>query len=211
MKLYIFPLSTYAQKVLVALYEKGIEFTPEIVDFSSNEARAAYKQIYPLGKVPLLVRDDGWLIPESTIIIEYLDTQIDKGPRLIPDDKELARRTRFFDRQFDLYVNDPATQIFFDARRPEAERSPANVATSRGRLDTVYAYLDRHFEKSTWAIGDMFTMADCAAAPALALARMVHPFDKHANLTRYFGRLVERPSFARVLTETKPYLAKMMG
>jgi glutathione S-transferase len=211
MKLYFFPLSTYSQKVLVALYEKGIELTKEIVDLSSQEARAAYKQTYALGKVPLLVRDDGWLIPESTIIVEYLDTQIEKGPRLIPDDKELARRTRFLDRQLDLYVTEPSLQIFFDGRKPEAERNPAGVAASRGRLDTMYPYLDKHFEKNTWALGDVFTMADCTAAPALAIARIMHPFDKYANLTRYFGRLVERPSFARVLTETKPYQARMMG
>jgi glutathione S-transferase len=211
MKLYYFPLSTYSQKALVALYEKGIKFTPEIVDLSSAEGRAAYKKIYPLGKVPLLVRDDGRLIPESSIIIEYLDTQLDAGPRLIPEDKELARITRFHDRQFDLYVNEPALTIFFDGRKPETERSPANVAAARERLDTMYGVLDRLLEHRTWAIGDVFTLADCAAAPHLALARMVHPFDKHANLTRYFGRLVERPSFARVISEAKPYMARLMG
>jgi glutathione S-transferase len=211
MKLYYFPLSTYSQKALVALYEKGTKFTPEIVDLSSPEARAAYKKIYPIGKVPLLVRDDGWLIPESSIIVEYLDTQLDAGPRLIPEDRELARRARFHDRQFDLYVTEPALTIFFDGRKPEAERNPASVAAARERLDTMYGYLDKHYEKKTWAIGEAFTLADCAAGPSLAIARMVHPFDKHANLVRYFGRLVERPSFARVLNETKPLMAKLMG
>jgi glutathione S-transferase len=211
MKLYYFPLSTFSQKTLTAFYEKGVEFTPEMVDLSSNEARAAYKQLYPLGKVPLLVRDDGWLIPESTIIIEYVDTQLDTGPRLIPEDKELARRTRFLDRQLDLYVNEPAVTTFLDGRKPEAERNPANVAAARARLDQMYPYLDKHFEKKTWAVGDVFTMADCSAAPALALARIVHPFDKYANLTRYFGRLVERPSFARVVNEAKPLMSRLMG
>ena len=144
-------------------------------------------------------------------IVEYLDTQLDRGPRLIPEDRELARRTRFFDRHFDLYVNEPALTIFFDGRKPEAERNPAAVAAARERLDTVYTMLDKHFEKGPWAVGEAFTLADCSAAPALAMARMMHPFDKHANLTRYLGRLVERPSFARVLTEAKPYVAKLMG
>jgi glutathione S-transferase len=211
MKLYYFPLSTYSQKVLIALYEKGIEFTPEIVDLSSPEKRAAFREIFPLGKVPLLVRDDGWFVPESSIIIEYLDTQFDRGPRLIPEDKELARRTRFFDRMYDLYVDAPAVTIFLDARKPEPERNPAAVAAAREQLNTVYPQLDKHAEKETWAIGEAFTMADCSAAPALALARMVHPFDKYPNLTRYFGRLVERPTFARVLNEAKPYAAKLMG
>jgi glutathione S-transferase len=211
MKLYYFPVSTFSQKALIALYEKGIKFTPEIVDFLSPEGKAAYKKVYPLGKVPLLVRDDGGFIPESSIIIEYLDTQFDAGPRLIPEDKELARRTRFYDRQFDLYVNEPTVTLFFDGRKPEAERNPAAAATARERLDLMFTMFDKHFEKHTWALGDTFTMADCAAAPALGLARMVHPFDKHTNLTRYFGRLVERPSYARVLDEAKPYIAKLMG
>ncbi len=211
MKLYTFPLSTYSQKTLVALYEKGIDLTQELVNFREPESRAAYKKIYPLGKVPLLVRDDGWLIPESSIIIEYLDGLSDSGPRLIPDDKELGRRVRCYDRQFDLYVNDSATAIFFDGRKPESERSPSAVKAARERLDTVYPMIDKMVEKGPWVLGDTFTMADCAAAPALALARMMHPFDKYENLTRYFGRLVERPSFARVLTEVKPYVAALMG
>ena len=76
------------------------------------------------------MRDDGWMIPESTIIVEYLDSQFDQGPRLIPQDKELARRARFFDRQFDLYVNEPARTIFLDGRKPEADRSPSAVAAN---------------------------------------------------------------------------------
>jgi glutathione S-transferase len=210
-KLYYFPLSTYSQKVLIALYEKGIEFTPEIVELGSPEKRAAFKKVFPIGKVPLLVRDDGWFVPESSIIVEYLDTQFDRGPRLIPEDKELARRTRCYDRLFDLYVNDPALKIFFDGRKPEAERSPAAVAAAREQLDTMYPQLDKHFEKASWTIGESFTMADCSAAPALSIARMMHPFDKYPNLNMYFGRLVERPSFARVLNEVKPYAAKLMG
>jgi glutathione S-transferase len=211
MKLYFFPLSTYSQKALVAFYEKGIDFTPEIVNLGTPEGRAAYKKFYPLGKVPVLVRDDGWLIPESTIIVEYLDTQIDKGPRLIPEDKELARRARFFDRQLDCYVTEPALSLFFDGRKPEAERNPTAAAAARDRLDVMYGWLDRHLEKNTWFVGDLYTLADCAAAPSLALARMMHPFDKHANISRYFGRAVERPSFARVLSEAKPHMAKLMG
>lgn len=212
MKLHYFPLSTYSQKALIALHEKEIPFTAEIVDFLTPEGRAAYKQIYALGKVPLLVLDDGHLIPESSIIIEYLDTHFDTGPRLIPADKDLARQTRFVDRVLDLYVNDTFQTIFFDGRKPEAERSPSAVEQARGRMKVAYEFLNKHLEKTgPWAMGDGFTMADCAAAPALAAARMVQPFDEHEHLTRYFGRLVERPTFARVLEEAKPYMARLMG
>lgn len=62
MKLYYHPLSSYSQKTLMAFQEKGVSFTSEIVDLMSPEGREAYKKIYPLAKIPLLVLDDGWFI-----------------------------------------------------------------------------------------------------------------------------------------------------
>src|ERR1700733_12029766 len=107
MKLYYFPLSTYSQKVLVALYEKGLDFTPEIVSVMDAAAKAEYKaKVNPLGKVPTLVAANGHKIPESTTIIEYLeDNHESSGTRLIPADRAHARLTRFHDRNFDLYLN----------------------------------------------------------------------------------------------------------
>jgi len=207
MKLYFHPLSTYSQKALIAFYEKGVEFTPEIVNVMTPEGAAEYRKIYPLGKLPFLKRSDGWAIPESTIIIEYLDTNFDSGTRLIPADKELARRARFFDRQFDFYVNNPLQVIFFDGLKPEAERNPKAVAQAKATLDTMYPYLDGHFAKNTWAIGDDFSLADCAAAPPLAYLRRSHPFHAFKNLTAYADRLTARPSFARALREAEPHLA----
>jgi len=58
----------------------------------------------------------------------------------------------------------------------------------------------------SWAMGDMFSMADCAAAPALGYCRMVYPFTKHKNVVAYMGRLAERPSFQQVVKEAEPYL-----
>lgn len=208
MKLYFHPISSYSQKVLVAFHEKGFPFEPEIVDLFDPEARAAYAKVYPFGKVPLLVGGDNF-IPESSIIIEYVDAHFGGGTRLIPEDKDLARRTRFYDRLFDLYVNEPVTTLIFDSMKPAAEKEPKRVEAAKTRLDQAFAMFDRHFEKKTWTLGDDFTMADCAAAPALAYARMVHPYDQHKNLSAYFGRLAERPSVAKTLAEAQPYLAKM--
>ena len=94
MKLYYAPVSTYSQKALIALYEKGLAFEPEIVELTSADARAAYEQVYPLGKVPFLMADDGWAVPESTIIIEFLD---DRFPEEVhrqaaADGLEIARQ-----------------------------------------------------------------------------------------------------------------------
>jgi glutathione S-transferase len=213
MKLYLNYLSPYSQKTLVGLYEKQIAFTPELVNLGDPEARAAYAKVYPLGKVPLLVLDDGYLIPESTTILEYADAHFDTGTRLIPADKDAARRTRFLDRQFDLYVNDAFQRVFFAGDRPGVPpenpnaREVRRIDGAKKTLRTTYDYLNHHFAKNTWALGDDFTMADCSAI-ALAYARMVVPFDDHPELGRYFGRLVERPSVARVLGEAAPYMPK---
>jgi glutathione S-transferase len=209
MKLYFHPLSSYSQKVLVALYEKGVAFTPEVVDMMSPAAKAEYRKLHPIGKVPLLVTDAGRSITESSIIIDWLDDEFaSSGTRLIPERKDQAREARFFDRIFDIYVNDPMATIFFDGRKPPELQEPIAVANAKTTLDTVYAQYDEHFAKRTWAIGDAFTIADCSAAPALGYARMVHPFDKFKHLSAYAGRLSERPSFARVLTEAQPWFAK---
>jgi glutathione S-transferase len=201
MKLYFNHVSPYSQKTLAGLYEKDVAFTPETVNLFDPESRAAYAKLYPLGKVPLLQLDDGYLIPESS---------------LIPADKDLARRTRFMDRQFDLYVNNTFQQIFFAGDKPGVPPADPNAREVRRlegnkkTLRTVYDYLDGHFAKNTWALGDAFTLADCSAI-ALAYARMVVPFDEHPSLARYFGRLVERPSVARVLREAAPYMPKTGG
>jgi glutathione S-transferase len=208
MKLYYFPRSSYSQKVLIALHEKLATFTPVIVDLPDAQARADYRATNPLGKVPLLVLDDGWKIPESTIIIEYLDAHLHTGIRLIPEDRDLARQTRFHDRLADLYVNDSMTTILFDGRKPEAQRNPEAVATARLRLDTVFTGLDAHLASRTWVMGDAFTMADCALAPSLAYCRTLHPFDRWKHLTAYAARVFERPSYLAVQAEVAQLAAR---
>ncbi|MCK6590001.1 MAG: glutathione S-transferase family protein, partial [Polyangiaceae bacterium] len=73
MKLYYNPLSSYSQKVVIAFYEKNVQFTPEMINVMDPEARAEYTKVSPFGKIPLLVLDDGRKVIESTIIIEYLE------------------------------------------------------------------------------------------------------------------------------------------
>jgi glutathione S-transferase len=213
MKLYYNPLSSYSQKVLVAFYEKELQFTPEIVDMMNPALRADYeKNVNIFGKVPTLVLDNGHRIPESSIIIEYLEGHHGKsGTRLIPEDVDAARQARFLDRYFDLYINDPMAKIFFDGMKPEGERDPKGVAAAKATMDKAYKVADEVLIAGrTWGIGDTFSLADCSAAPALAYARMVYPFEQHKNLVAYANRLAERPSFSRVRTEAAPFMAKMM-
>lgn len=210
MKLYYNPLSTYSQKVLLAFYEKDVPFEPVYVDLMNPEKKAEYKKIYPMGKVPCLVRDDGWVIPESSIIIEYLDGAFSTGSKLIPSDQDLARQTRFYDRLSDLYVDDSVATLFFGGLRSPEEQNQSyfkeRLQRMRDTLDIAYQAFNRTLEGKTWIMGQDFTMADCALIPALGYARTTYPFDDHKALVSYFARAVERASYKKVLEEAAPAL-----
>ena len=209
MKLYYFPLSPYSQKVLIALDEKGTQHTTEIVNLGDAGARAAFEKINRFGKVPFLVDEKrDWKIPESSIIIEYLEQHAKGGTQLIPSDPDLARQARFHDRVFDLYVNEQALKIFFDGRRPEDKRDAMGVESAQKRLDKTYAMLDDYLAKRTWVLGDAFTIADVSAAAALGMANLVRPFAAHKNLAAYFGRLTERPSVQRAFKQVQEFMAR---
>lgn len=211
LRLYFHPLSSFCQKALVALYENETPFEPEIVDFSDAASAAAFKSIWPIGKIPVL-RDEARdrTVPEASIIIEYLAQHHSGRTRLVPADAETARRTRLSDRFFDLYVNVPMQKIVTDRLRPAGKNDAYGVEEARALLRTAIGMVDQDMTAKTWAMGDEFGMADCAAAPALFYADMVQPFgDTHRNAAAYLRRLKQRPSFARALAEARPYFALM--
>src|SRR5688572_8045199 len=114
MKLYYHPVSSYSQKAQIALHELDVAYTPMLTALFRPDVVAEYRALYPLGKVPLLVLDDGTQIGESTIIIEYLNSAAGRSA-LIPSEASAALRTRQLDRICDLYVNDPMATILFDS------------------------------------------------------------------------------------------------
>ncbi|HEX8697639.1 MAG TPA: glutathione S-transferase family protein [Myxococcaceae bacterium] len=208
MKLYFNPVSSYSQKALLALYEKGCPFEPEIVNLFDPKAREAYQKVYPIGKVPFLqVAEKKLGLSEASVIVEYLDRTFSSGPKLIPEEVEQALQVRMLDRFFDLYITESVTKIFFDGMRPEGQKDPFGVQQARDRLDSTYAFFESHLAGKTWAAGDAFSLADCAAAPALFYARMIQPFEAHKNVSAYFDRLMQRPAYQRVVKEAEPFLA----
>ncbi len=209
MKLYYNPLSPYSQKVRIALDEKGTQYEAVKVELGDPAARAEYLKLNRLGKVPFLVDETrDWKVPESSIIIEYVDRHCPGGAQLIPSDPELSRQARFHDRIFDLYVTEQALKIFLDSRRPPDKKDALGVEAAQKRLDSTYALLDEALAKKTWVLGDTFSIGDIAAAPGLAVARMMRPFDAHPNLTAYFGRLSERQSVRRAFREMQENLPR---
>ncbi|MCX4026779.1 glutathione S-transferase family protein [Endozoicomonas sp. SM1973] len=211
MKLYYHPLSTYSQKVLIAFYEKEVEFTPYIVNLMDEASKKEYKEIYPLGKIPLLMCNDDHMIPESTIIIEYLDTHFSSGTRLIPEDKDAARQVRFIDRVQDNYLNDNIATLFFESMKPAEKQDSEKQAKAKEQLDIMYHYMNKQYSETTFAKGDDFTMADCSAVPALFYAQKIYPFEQFEGIKAYYKRVSERPSYQKVLAEAQPYLEKMFS
>ena len=205
--LYYHPLASYCHKVLVALYENGIDFEPRFVDLSDPESSAELLAAWPVGKFPV-IKDSlrNVSVPETSVIIEYLD-QFRPGPvRFIPSDPDAAREARLWDRFFDLYVSTPMQKIVGDRLRPADATDDYGVVEARANLDGAYDLLEQRLQGRQWAAGDTFTMADCSAAPALFYAECVHPFTtNYPTIAAYFDRLVSRPSVARVLDEARPY------
>lgn len=201
--LYSHPFSSYCQKVLTALWENEIPFTYRHLEESgANEELAA---LWPLTRFPVLV-DDGRTVVESSIIIEHLGLH-HRGPvQLVPDDRDAALEVRLMDRFFDNYVMSAMQKPVFEAIRAEGGRKDEAMAEARQALDLAYAWLETRLSGRTWAAGESFTMADCAAAPSLFYADWVHQIGAaFPGLRTYRTRLLARPSFARAVEEARPY------
>ena len=204
--LHYHPLSSYCHKVLIAIDVLGVEVDRQLLNLGDPAQRAAHLALWPMGKMPVLV-DRGRAIPETSIIIEYLQRHhAHPGRALIPDDSDAALEVRLWDRVFDQYVMTPMQAFTSDLLRAENDRDAISVARAREGLSTAYALIDRQLEGKTWATGEAFTMADCAAAPALFYAVTYVPLlPQHVHLASYFNRLMDHPSVARVVDEARPY------
>jgi glutathione S-transferase len=205
--LHFHPLASFCWKALIALYENDIPFTPNFVDLGNAAERAALLKLWPIGKFPVL-RDEakGRTVPESSIIIEYLDRYYPGRTKFVPADPDLAWQTRLRDHFYDLYVHLPMQKIMGDRLRAEGKKDPHGVEEARAQLRTSYGVIDQQMSAGGWAMGDDFSLADCAALPPLFYGNMAEPFGgMHKNLAAYFERLKARPSVARVMKEAEPY------
>jgi glutathione S-transferase len=202
------PLASFCHKALIALYENGTPFEARTVDLGDPDSSAGLLGHWPVGKIPVLHDETrARTIPETSIIIEYLQERYPGPIRLLPDTPDERLETRLWDRFFDLYVNVPMGKIVTDRIRPEERNDLHGVEEARVLLTTAYQMIDKQVGTGEWATGASFTMADCAAAPALFYAHIVQPFgDGQRNLAAYFERLIARASVARVIAEARPFL-----
>lgn len=207
LKLYFHPLSSFCHKVLIALYENGTPFVARTVDFADPGSSAELFQRWPVGKIPLLIDEAAdRVVPETSVIIEYLDRHHPGRAPLLPEAEEARLDARLWDRFFDLYVHMPMQRIVADRIRPEGRGDPFGVEEARTGLRTAYAVAEARLAGRTWAAGESFGLADCAAAPALFYGSIIEPFDPGQQaLAAYFERLLARPSVARTIREARPY------
>lgn len=203
LRLYGHPFSSYTQKALIALYENDRAF--QFRSLEDKQAEAEWIALWPIKRFPLLL-DDGHSVMEASVIIEYLDFRYPGRTPLVPLDKQAAIEVRFMDRFFDNYVMTPMQKIVFDRLRGKENRDPFGVAEARRALDTAYDWLNEKIKDREWAAGEEFSLADCAAAPALFYADWTQSIgDAFTHVKAYRKRLLARPSFARAVDEARPY------
>lgn len=206
--LYLHPLSSYCQKVLIALYENQTPFNPQLVNLGDSKERAAFTALWPTAKIPLLLDDAAArIVPETSIMIEYLQRHYPGAQPLLPADQEARLQARLWDRLFDLYVMTPMQKIVATRLgEATAQATTQAIAEATATLKTSYDMIERQMADKTWVAGESFSIADCAAAPALFFASMVAPFpDSQPHLAAYFERLMGRASVKRAIAEARPY------
>jgi glutathione S-transferase len=200
--LYVHPFSSFSWKALIPLWIDEIAFTYRNVDPAEPGVMDELKALWPLGKFPLLV-DDGMVIAEASCIIEHLQARRHGPTPWIPDGEE-GRRVRFLDRFFDLHVQGNMQPTVNHAIWPDGEGLAA--VRGRGALGIAYDWLEANLSDDGWAVGDAFTLADCAAAPALFYADWIVPIgDGRPRLASYRRRLLAHPAVSRAVEEARPY------
>jgi len=187
--------SPFVRKVRIALAEKKIEYQiHEVSPWAPGNPVHAFS---PLGRVPVLVLDDGLQLFDSRVIVEYLDT-VSPVSRLIPE----PCRQRIVVRRWEALADgvcDAALEIVVEARRPLQQQSTEWIARQRQKVDAGVAELARDLADKPWCNGDGYSLADIATGCALGYLDLRHPDigwrDAYPNLARLAEKLGKRPSF----------------
>lgn len=203
--LHYHPLSSHCWKLLIALQELGTPYEAKLVNLGDPAARAAFADLWPTAKIPLLVDGDR-VVPETSVQMEYLDHHHAGTARLLPDDFDHQLQVRLWDRLFDQYVMDPMQRTIAQMLRPPESRDALALATHEQALGQAYDLIETRRSDATWATGETFTMADCSAAPALFYASVIRPFAAtHPRLAAYYERLLARPSVWAAIVQARPW------
>ena len=166
MRLYDLDHSPFAARVRMALYAKGL--TAAVAPPPGGARSAAYRAINPLGLVPALMLDDGTVIPESEIIVEYLEDRF-PDPPLRPAAPEERARARLLARFADEYLAPPLKDLFEAAKAGAGAQAAPRAAVERA-LGHIARALGGGTHAAAYAVGSRLTTADCALVPLLFFA-----------------------------------------
>lgn len=188
--------SPYTRKVRIALAEKKIEC--ELEELSPWAVDNPVQAFSPLGKVPVLVLDDGTALYDSRVIVEYIDS-VSPVSRLIPE----PTRQRILVRRAEALADgicDAALAIVLERRRPAAQQSAEWIERQRAKVEAGVATLASELADKPWCNGESYSLADIATGCALDYLALrgkeIGWSHEYANLTRLGEKLARRPSFA---------------
>ncbi len=188
--------SPYARKVRIVMAEKKIEF-----DFEQDSPWAPdtrVPQFNPLGKVPVLILEDGRKLYDSRVIVEFLDSASPVN-RLIPADNREKIEVKRWEALADGIL-DAGISARLEGQRPDGEKSPAAIAHQMGKVNAGLAAMANDLGERGWCCGIDLTLADIAVGCCVGWLEFRFPQlevgTRHANLGRLAKRLAERASFA---------------
>lgn len=213
MQLYNFDLSPFAARCRLAVYRKGLPV--EIVAPPEGGPRSeAYRRLNPLGKIPALALDDGTVIPESEVIVEYLEDRF-PSPSLRPESPEARARMRVLSRIGDVYLMPPMGRLFGQI---SGSRDQAVIDAALADVDKALGALEHFLAGDGWAMGEAFTLADCSLLPQLFFLPKVlpafgrpEPLAATPRLAAYWERSQSDAIIAKVLAEMEAGLQRMMA
>ena len=204
MKLLYTPNSPYARKVRIVALEKHIDL--ELQEVVLADTACIVKNHNPLGKVPVLILDDGDDLYDSRVIVEYLDNRA-PGTHLIPQDNTSKIAARRWEALSDG-ITDAAVNAMLEGRRPEAQQSQANIDRQLEKVMRGLEVLNLEITKKKWCVNETFSLADIALGCMLGYVdfrfKQLPPnseswLDKYPNLAKHYGILVKRPSFKQTM------------
>jgi glutathione S-transferase len=199
MKLIASYTSPYARKVRIALADKKIEY--DFVEASPFAPDTTVPAHNPLGKVPVLLLDDGTALFDSRVIVEYLDT-VSPVSRLIPE----PNRQRIAVKRWEALADgicDAAVAIVLESKRPLRQQSKDSLERQRAKIDRGVKELANELGERSWCNGEAYSLADIATGCALGYLDLRHPGidwrTAYPNLVKLAERLAKRPSFAETV------------
>ncbi len=191
--------SPYARKVRIVAQEKHIEL--ELQEVVLSDPDCIVKNYNPLGKVPVLILNDGDSLYDSRVIVEYLDNHA-PGTHLIPQDNTSKIATRRWEALADG-ICDAAVSAMLEQRKPPEKQSQANIDRQLDKVTRGLEVLNLDITKKKWCVNETFSLADIALGCALGYLdlrfKQLNWQDKYVNLARHYSLLVKRPSFKQTV------------